>query len=163
MNSVECPFEEEVLAAALQSRWPDRIGAELRTHTDSCANCRELARVVTEIGESRDELRPLASIPDSGRMWWTAQLRARREALEAAARPITAAQLIACACAAGLAGACFGATSEWFRSGLRQLSSGFASLPSPTSMLAEHWALGAGMAFLLFVLPAAVYFAIGRD
>ena len=163
MTHLECAFEEEVLAAALQSRWPDRVSAELRAHIDVCANCRELSEVVTAIGESRDELRPHASVPDSGRMWWTAQLRARREALEAAARPITAAQLIACACAAGLAGACFGATSDWFRSVLQRLSSGMMSLPSPGSVLADHWILTAGMAFLLFVLPAAVYFAMGRD
>lgn len=160
MTPRECPFEEEVLAAALQSRWPDRVGTEMRDHLAACQSCRELVQVVSAIAEAREEVQPSVSVPDSGRIWWQAQLRARREAVEAAGRPITAAHVIAFACAAGLAGACFGATSEWFQSALRRA---VTSLPSATALLAEHWVLAAGMAFLIFVLPAAVYFATGRD
>ena len=160
MTPQECQFEEEVLAAALQARWPDRVGSELSAHLADCASCRELAQTVSAIGEARDEMQATISIPDSGRMWWQSQLRARREAAEAAGRPITAAHVIACACAAGIAGACFGASSDRFQAALRSAA---ASVPSATSLLAEHWALAAGIAFLIFVLPAAVYFATGRD
>lgn len=163
MTARECVFEEEVLAAALQSRFPERISPEMRAHLAACSGCRDLVAVVSAIAENRDEMHAAVSTPESGRMWWMAQLRARREALEAAARPITAAQVIACACAAGLAGACFGATSDWFQRMLRRAASGFTSFPSATALLADHWALAAGMAFLLLVLPAAVYFASGRD
>jgi hypothetical protein len=114
-------------------------------------------------------MRALAVVPDSGRVWWLAQLRARREAAEAAGRPITAVQVIALACAVGLLGACFGATSMWFQSALRWIASGVATLdfrtllPLGATLLAEHGALILAMAAVLFLVPAAVYLAIGRD
>jgi hypothetical protein len=163
MTPVECVFEEEVLAAAMQSRWPDRVDPELRTHVDSCSICRDLAEVAGAISDAKDEMRATVPVPDSGRVWWTAQLRARREALQAASRPITAAHVIAFACVAGLAGACFGATSAWFQSALRWLGKGASFAPSVAAMVAEHAALVAGMAVLLFLVPAAVYLAMGRD
>lgn len=163
MTPIECGFEEEVLAAAMQSRWPDRVNSELREHVASCAICRELASVAGAISDAKDEMRATVSVPDSSRVWWTAQLRARREALAAAGRPITAAHLIAFACAAGIAGACFGATSAWFQSVLKWIASSASFVPSATSFLAGHWALVAGMALVLFLVPAAVYLAMGRD
>lgn len=163
MTGVECEFEEEVLAAAMQSRWPDRISAELRAHVDSCAICHDLADVAAAISDTNDEMRATVSLPDSGRMWWTAQLRARREAVEAASRPITAAHVIAFACAAGLAGACFGATSAWFQSALKWIASSASFFPAAAALLAGHWALVAGTALVLFLVPAAVYLAMGRD
>ena len=39
-----------------------------------------------------------AVLPDSGRVWWKAQMRARREAVEAVGRPITAIQVVAFTC-----------------------------------------------------------------
>ena len=163
MTPIECLFEEEVLAAAMQSRWPDRVDAELRAHVASCAICRDLAEVAGAITDAKDEMHAAAQVPDSGRVWWTAQLRARREAVQAASRPITAAHVIAFACAAGLAGACFGATSAWFQSALRWIGSGASFAPSVTALVAQHGALVAGVAVLLFLLPAAVYLALGRD
>ena len=59
------------------------------------------------------------ALPDSGRVWWKAQMRARREAVEAAGRPITAIHVAAFACAMVLMGACIGATSSWFQAGLK--------------------------------------------
>lgn len=163
MTPAECPFEEEVLAAAMQSRWPEHVDAELRAHVESCAICRDLAEVATAVGEARDEMRGAVAVPDSGRVWWVAQLRARREAIKAAGRPITAAHVVAFACAAGIAGACFGATSASFQSTLRWIASGFALVPSATALVVEHGALAAGAAVLLFAVPAVVYLAMGRD
>src|SRR5207237_8139161 len=110
--------------------------------------------------DAREEIREAVVVPDSGRVWWLAQLRARREAARAAGRPITAAQVIAFACAAGLLGACFGATSLWFQSALGSMA-GFLSALS--ALLVEHEALAIGMAALVFLVPAAVYLAAGRD
>lgn len=163
MMPIECAFEEEVLAAAMQSRWPDRVDAELRAHVASCAICRDLAEVAGAISDAKDEMRAAVSVPDSGRVWWMAQLRARREAVRAASRPITAAHVIGFACAAGLVGACFGATSAWFQSALRWIASNSSLVPSATALVAEHGALAATMAVLLVVVPAAVYLAMGRD
>ena len=112
-------------------------------------------------------------VPDSGRVWWLAQLRARREAAEAAGRPITAAQVVAFACAVGLLGACFGATSTWFqsalRSALRWIASSIAGfdakafLLAATALVAEHGALVLAMAVVLLLVPTAVYLALGKD
>lgn len=162
MKPIECEFESEVLAAAIESRWPEGVDAQLRAHAATCAICSEAALVAGEIGDAREELRASAVVPDSGRVWWLAQIRARREAIEAAGRPITAAHLIALACAAGLLGACFGATSAWFQAALKWIASG-----SIASLLAGHAALVAGVtvgvAAILVLIPAAAYFAVGRD
>jgi len=169
MKPVDCEFESEVLAAALQSRWPERVDARLRAHVSTCAICADVATVAVAIDEAREDLRASVVVPAAGRVWWLARLRARREAAAAAGRPITAAQVIALACAVGLLGACFGATSAWFQSALRWVASSLAafdvraSLASAGALLAEHAALAAGMAAMLLLAPAAVYLVIRRD
>lgn len=169
MMPVECEFESDVLAAALQSRWPERVDADLRAHVAACAICSDVAAIAGAVEHAREEMGARTVVPDSGRVWWLAQLRARREAAEAASRPITAAQVIAFACSAGLLGACFHAMSTRFQSALGWLTSGVAGfdvkafLPSPTTLLAEHGAFILTMAAVLFLVPAAVYLAMGRD
>jgi hypothetical protein len=171
MMRVDCEFEAEVLAAALQSRWPDRVDADLRAHVAKCPICSDVATVTVEIdkarGEMCDQMRECAVLPEAGRVWWLARMRARREAARTAGRPITVAQVLAFACAMGLLGACFGATSTWFQSALRVCSGAIggmsAFLPSAAELLAAHAALAAGMAALVFLLPAAVYLAMRRD
>ena len=169
MKPVGCELESEVLAAALQSRWPDGVDDRLRAHVSMCAICSDVAQVAGAIDGSREELRVIATVPDSGRVWWLAKLRARREAAEAAGRPITIAQLLAFGCAVGLLGACIGATSTWFQSALRSIRSSVGGIdvrtliPSAAMLLAEHAALAVAIAALLFVIPAAVYLAMGRE
>jgi hypothetical protein len=162
MNPVECPFEPEVLAGVLESRWPEGFDANLRRHVSACAICSEVATIASAMECDRKDLRACAIIPDSGRVWWLAQVRARREAVQDAARPITVAQMIAFGCAAGALGACFGATSTWFQNALRSIRLS-PVIPSATALLAGHAALAIGMAAVLLLVPAAVYFAIGRD
>jgi hypothetical protein len=162
MKPVECEFESDVLAAVLQSRWPDRVDAELRAHALQCEICSDVAAVAGAIDEAREEMRTAVVVPDSGRVWWLARLRARREAAEAASHAITATQVVALTCVVGLLGACFGATSIWFQSAIRAMAAGLAGVDM-VALLAEHGALAAGMVVVLFVLPAAVYLAMGRD
>ena len=169
MKPVECEFESDALAAAIQSRWPERVDDALRAHIVSCAVCSDVVAVAGAIDEAREEMVGGAVVPDSGRVWWRAQLRARREAAESAGRPISAAQAIAFASAVGLLGACFGAASKWFQSAFSSVASGLAGveikplLLSATALFAEPGALVLAMIALLFLLPAAVYLAIGRD
>jgi hypothetical protein len=162
MKVTDCEFEPEVLAAALQSRWPDRVDAQLREHAATCPICAETALVAGAIDQAGEESRAMAALPEAGRVWWLAQLRARREALQAAARPITLIQLIAFACATGLLGACFGAcfgaTSSWFQSALRWIHA-----QPVTGLLTEHALLAAGLAAVIVLIPAAAYFAFGKD
>jgi len=140
----------------------------------TCASMRRRARSAAILwkcprrSDARDQMPAPVLIPDAGRVWWVAQLRARREAIREAGRPITAAHVIALACAAGLAGACFGATSAWFQAALRWAAlrwaaSGKDLVPSATAIVLQHGAIAASMAVLLFLVPAAVYLAMGRD
>jgi len=173
MMKVECEFEAEVLSAVMQSRWPERVDAALRAHVSGCAICSDVAAIASAVDKAREELRVSAIVPDSGRVWWLAQLRARREAAEAAGHPITAAQAIAFACAAGLLGAGFGATSTWFqaavRSALRWVALGVAEFDlkglvlSAAAVFGSHLALALAAAVMFFLVPTAVYFALGRD
>lgn len=151
MKIVECEFEADVLAAVLQSNWSE----ETRAHVQSCAICSDVAAVAGAIDDAREELRAAVVIQDSGRVWWLAQMRARREAARTAGRPITAVQVMALACAVGLLGACFGATSLWFQSALRRVES--------TSFVAEHGLIVLALAAVLLLVPGAVYLVLGRE
>lgn len=169
MMPIECDFESEVLAAVLQSRWPERADADLHAHVAACAICSDVVAVAGSIDRTREEMRRCAVVPDSDLVWWRAQLRSRLEAAETAGRPITAAQMIAFACAVGLLGACFGAMSSWFQSALERITSNVADLniqallPSTTALIAEHEVLVLTMAAVLLLVPAAVYLAMLRD
>ena len=169
MKPIDCEMESEVLAAVLQDRWPARVDASLREHVAACAICADVVLIAGAIDEAREEMRARAVVPDSGRVWWLAQMRARREAAQAAGRPITAVQVIALACAMGLLGACFGATSAWFQSALRSGAASLgairfqALLPFAAAFVAQHGALFLGMAAILLVVPAAVYLTLLRE
>jgi hypothetical protein len=164
-----CEFEADALAAALQSRWPHGVDTELRAHIETCTICTDVVTVAGAIDEAHGDLRAGAMVPDSGRVWWLAQLRARREAAEAAGRPITAAQVIAFACLTAVLGAWFGATSTWFQSTLGRVESlvagidGKSLLHAATAHLGEHGLLALAMGVVLLVVPTAVYFALGKD
>jgi hypothetical protein len=153
MTPVECEFESEVLAAALQARWPDRVDAQLRAHVAACRICSDVAAIAAVIEATREELRTSAVIPSSGRVWWLAQLRARREAAEAANRPMIAVQAVAFVCAVCLLGWCVRAASTWLSPVFARIASG----------MVEHAVLALAMAALFLLIPAGVYLALGRE
>ena len=169
MKPVECEFESQVLAAVIQSRWPERVDAGLRSHVSGCAICSDVVVIAGALDDGGVEMRAQAVVPDARLVWWRAQLRARREAVEAAGRPITAAQVIAFGCAMGLLGACLGATSTWIQSLLGQVSSSLAGiriqalLPPTGALMAEHGAFLLTMAGLLVLIPAVLCLALLRD
>lgn len=164
----ECASEEEVMAAALRGRWPERVPADLLTHLENCEYCRDLVEVAGCIAEAGEIMRDETTLPEAGRVWWVSQMRARREAIRTAGRPITAVQVAALGCAAGLAGACFGATSSWFQGALRwlQAKAGFWDTgvgPSFLAVLSAHIFIALGILAALIVLPAVLVLALGRD
>ncbi len=173
MRQIECQYESDVLTAVLQSRWPERVDAELRQHAAHCPICSDVAVVAGAIEcareESAEQMAAECVIPDSGRVWWKAQMRARREAVETVARPITAVQVVAFACAVGLFGACIGATSSWFQAGLKWAWNGVAGIdltgviPYATALIESHGLLAAGMLAMVLAVPVAVYLAVGKD
>jgi hypothetical protein len=154
MKPIECEFEADVLAAV----WSD----DLRAHVAACVICSDVAAIAAAIEDAREEMRAAAVIPDSSRVWWLAQMRARREATKVAGRPITAIQVIALACAVGLLGACFGATSVWFQSALSRGQSTLAGF-STTAFVVQHGLIVLAMAAVLLLIPGAVYLALGRE
>ena len=166
MNSVECEFEAEVLAAVVQSRWPETTDPVLRAHVESCGICSDVAAVAGVIDGCREEMRSTAVLPDSGRVWWLAQMRARREAAKEAGRPITVAQVLSFACAMGLLGACFGATSTWFQAALRGAGAGFEWKRLAFGLgkvVAEHGFLAVLALALVVGVPGAVYWVVVRE
>lgn len=166
MKPAECPFEPEVLSAVVEARWPEQVGIEIRNHVEGCPVCADLVSVAGAIAANRAEMRAEAVIPDSGRVWWLAQMRARREAVKAAERPITAAQLVAFGCAVGLMGACFGAASAWFQSLLRAVGGwvvDFKMDALPTASWTGNGALIIALAAFVLVVPAAACLLVLRD
>lgn len=166
MRQVECQFEADVLSAVMQSRWPDRVNAELKAHVKTCEICSDVAAVAGAIECAREESAACATVPDalpdSGRVWWKAQMRARREAIETVSRPITAIQVVAFAVTLVVLGACIGATSSWFQAGLKW-AWGQISTINLATMIAGHGWLFAAMIAMVFVVPVAVYLAVGKD
>jgi hypothetical protein len=168
MKPMDCDLEPEVLAVVLQGRWPDRVDAELRGHVAACEICADVVAIAGAVDDAREDTRARAVIPDSGRVWWLAQMRARREASQTAGRPITAAQVLALACAMGILGACFGATSSWFQTTLHQMALSLGTLKSQVLPFAVGLAAGHGLLFLamtaiVLVVPAAVYLTVLRE
>jgi len=161
MRQLECPFEADALSAAIQGRWPNQIDSELHAHITQCAICSDVLTVARALDAEHEIARQHVAVPDSGRVWWLAQLRARREAAQTAARPITAAQVVAFASVVALLGACFGATSLWFQDGLRTAATALRNIDA--NLLIEHGTLLAAMLVIVILVPAVVYFAVGKD
>jgi predicted anti-sigma-YlaC factor YlaD len=156
--SVECQFEAEVLSAVLHGRWPHSADRVLLQHVAGCKICSEVAAIAATFDSAQHD--PPPTLPDSGRVWWLAQLRARREAVRAANRPILVTQIMGFAWAIGLIVTCLGAALAWFQSSSQEIKT---LLVSATSLAAEHAAILLCAATLVLLLPAAAYLALGRD
>jgi hypothetical protein len=179
---IDCPREQDVLDAIAAGRWPGRADAELAAHVEGCCVCRDVALVAAVIGAEQESAWQHAQVPSSAHVWWRAQMRARREAARAAARPITVAQGIAGASAAGLAAAGIGylsGTSLWTQwttllsngrwtdglpgatalgQGLRDTAASLTA--AAASMPYVEFAVAAGLVLLL--MPAALFFVFSE-
>ena len=149
MKPVECPFESEVFSAVMQGFWPDRAGAELQGHAAQCSICSDVATVAAPILEAGETTCARVVLPPSGRVWWLAQLRARREAAESANRTIDL------GVAAAMAGA---AVAAWT---LLPLQEWVASLAGKLGW--NDVALLVAVAAMLIFIPAAACLALGRE
>ncbi len=149
MSPVECPFEAEVLSAVLQGRWPGNAGAELRAHVEGCLICSEVATVAAVLDGDRSHMRATAVLPSSGRVWWMAQMRARREAAAAANRTMDVAigAVVICAMAAAWM---LLPVSEWITAALSRIGWRDAAMIAAGLMAA-------------IVIPAAACLAFSRD
>lgn len=169
MTPFECPFEDEVLSAVEQGRWPGRVETSLRDHVETCPVCRDVVRVAEAFDGRGAEDRSGAAVPDAGRVWWMARLRASHEAARAAGSPITAVQVLAFSCSVALLAACFGATSGWFQAMLKRAGGyaaswdGTALLSAAAQLLSQHAPLAALGGAILVVVPAVLVLTLGRD
>jgi len=159
---VECPREQEVIDALTTMQWPERCDTELQAHVAACEGCRDLVGTVAPLGDAWQDTRAEAHVPASGMVWWRAQLRARREATRAAARPITVVQAIA-----GLAGLVFiVGTLAWLSPWVAATFTGSFSMVSgalpEVRAAASSWAVTAAIAFLALT-SLVVYLAVAED
>ena len=162
MTFVECPREQEVVDVLTTRQWPERCGAELQAHVAACEGCRDLVTIIAPLGDAWLEHRAEAHVPASGMVWWRAQMRARREAARAAARPITVFQAIA-----GLAGlVLIVGTVAWLSPWLATaFTSSFATIPVTlpgVRAAASSWAVTAAITFLA-VTSIVVYLVVAED
>ena len=89
MSRIECKYETDVLDAVASGRWPDRLDEELRRHATTCNICSEVAMVSALYRDEHASAMDEARIPSAGLVWWKSEIRARREAVRVASRPIT--------------------------------------------------------------------------
>jgi len=154
----ECFRESDVVDAVRCGEWPDRCEQGLRDHVASCEVCRDVALVAAALHASRLADSADVRVPTSAHVWWRAQIRARREALELAGRPMTIVQGIAGASAAGLAVASivmgWGEISSVWR--------GFTSVLTTTTTAPVLAVTCAAAAAAVIAMPIAVYFALSE-
>lgn len=93
-----CRYETDVECAARTGNWT----AELETHVADCVRCGEIALVAGVLNREYRLAIMEGGAVDAGRIWWVAQLRARRMKIERATRPIALVGTVGLSCA-GLA------------------------------------------------------------
>jgi hypothetical protein len=139
-------------------------------HVGSCDSCQDLLAVALPLLQEQALAQRDARIPSSAVVWWRAQTRARREAVEAATRPITLVQGLALACAAGLVAGIATFTQPAVRQWLAWGATAVSGLDPRTIDLARLQTLAtAGMLPLaalgigLLIAPIAIYLAVGDE
>jgi hypothetical protein len=160
-----CAYEELVVAAAVEC---ERPAPHVVSHLSSCASCREVAALTAVLRDERDEALVAARVPSAGVVWWRAERRARLEAAQVAARPITVATGLAIASAIGVLASLAGALAWWWRTwldvpvrlgqGTLLIAEGLST--SPSGLRLALW-LAAGA--LLLATPVAWYVATRDD
>ena len=99
-------------------------------------------------------------IPSAGLVWWRTELRARREAVRKAERPITWVQAFGGACATGVLLALLGRILPWFQQSMSGLIDSTDS-PMIDIITQNHLLLSLTLGvFLLVLASVAIYFAL---
>jgi hypothetical protein len=145
-----CRFEADVLAAVARGTW-DGASEELTAHVTTCRTCADLALVSSLLKSEHAAAIEQADVPSSGQVWWRAQVRARAEAAEAAARPLFLAQAVGAAAVIGVLVALV--TWLWPSGAWHHVSA-----PSELGLVA--WV---GIGGWLVIAPIALYLVFARD
>jgi len=152
MSRIECKYEADILDAVASGRWPDRLDRELRDHASSCGICSEVAMVSALYRDEYASAMEQAHVPSAGLVWWKSELRARREAVRVASRPITL--------VAGIAGTCVVAVLVAVLMGL---SSQVNLAAVSAFVLSQPMVLWLVLAVILAVTPIALYFVYSDE
>jgi hypothetical protein len=99
MTFMECNREVEIVEAVTLGRWPEGCSEELRQHAEGCVVCADVVRVSLALTQKRSEVLETVRVPSAGLVWWRSEMRARREAVNKATRPLRIVEWIAVACA----------------------------------------------------------------
>jgi nitrate/nitrite transporter NarK len=96
-----CLREPEIVRVitAVAARGP--LSEELTNHLRQCVGCREAAAISSALVSEREAARH-EPVPTADIVWFRAQLKARAEAAELAARPVFAVHAVAAACMVGV-------------------------------------------------------------
>jgi hypothetical protein len=165
-----CDREHDVVAAVLGRRW-ECVDDELQRHAAECETCGDVVSIASLLSREQERARHDVRVPAAGQIWWRAAVRARLEAAEAAARPLTWLHGIAAACAVGLAGALIGmawpsvqAMAAWVTS--RALG-GDSQVIDVAAAVAGAIQRSLPLAFVvaacIVLAPVALYFALSDD
>ena len=97
-----CPREKEVGELVERGQWPQAASAEISEHVQGCRACADLVLVATTFQSARAETLAVAQaghvkLGSAGALWWRAQLRRRRAAVERIEKPLISAQIFALA------------------------------------------------------------------
>ena len=140
---------------------------------EGCPSCAEIAAIAQAFSDDRNALMQSAQVPSSAIVWWRAQMRSRREAAETAAQPMTWAQGLALACAAGILVAAIGFFGPTFLKALEWatgVSIAAPSLPLPSLGLPEDAmtnpivvAMVATLGLCAIVVPVVLYFTFREE
>lgn len=90
-----CPHEKEIAALVQRGQWPDASPAELRAHVESCRTCGDFVMLAQAFRSARTEAMAAANPGSAGVVWWRAQLRRRKAAMEKIGKPVLGAQIFA--------------------------------------------------------------------
>jgi hypothetical protein len=92
-----CPREKEVNELVERGQWPQAASAEISEHVQGCRACADLVLVASTFQRARAETVAAVKPGSAGALWWRAQLRRRRAAVERIEKPLMSAQIFALA------------------------------------------------------------------
>jgi predicted anti-sigma-YlaC factor YlaD len=156
---MNCQREIEVLAAVMDGRWPAGCEAELRAHAASCSDCSEVVLVAGALRRDHHAAMSEATVPHGSVVWFRAQRRARREALETARRTITAVQTGSIAAAAVVGAALIGGIGAL----LARVADGFHFGAFDLVMPAPDVLVLAAVATGIVLAPLTVWLLVAED
>lgn len=142
-----CARRDDVTQAVRSGRWPQGCAPELREHVAGCAACAEEARLTSAFAAAREGAMRVATPQSADLLWWKAQLRRRRSAMEQLERPAMAVSTVAISASVALL---LGVTVlVWNRMSWPDLSAIFmgmhwsAWIPGPVAVLMGGFAVTA--------------------